>query len=321
LLNNIPLKEKDPGSFSIPCVVGKIGIDKALTDLGASISLMSYSMYARLDLKELKPTRMCIELANKSTKIPMGISKNVIVKIDKFIFLVDFVVQDMEEDQKILIIMERPFLATSHAMIDVFNKKISFKVGNKTITFDIEKSINSSMPEDDTCLSIDMVDASVLDHIQEILFSISLGLFLFEPVVNYQEGDIIYLWGEDNEEIEHNLDELNKSELSSDQDDWEPNDFIKPSLFTASTSEAEAQLPKLKELPSHLEYTFLNDNKEVLVIISSLLSPHEKESILGFLQVTNQKLKEDDVKDESDHNKEQYTFEDDDDDGEFDDLD
>nr|GEU38930.1 hypothetical protein [Tanacetum cinerariifolium] len=88
------------------------------TDLGASISLMPYSMYARLDLGELKPTCMCIELANKSTQYPWGIAENVIVKIDKFIFPVDFVVLDIKEDHKILIILGRPFLATAHAMID-----------------------------------------------------------------------------------------------------------------------------------------------------------------------------------------------------------
>ncbi|GJS05666.1 hypothetical protein Tco_0322174 [Tanacetum coccineum] len=227
LLNKIPLKEKDPGSFTIPCVIGKIGIDKALANLRASISLMPYSMFARLDLGELKHTRMCIELANKSTQCPRGIAEKVIVKIDKFIFPIDFVVLDMEEDQKIPIILERPFLTTAHAMIDIFNKKITFEVGNKTITFDTEKSMKFSTPKDDTCLSIDMVDISILDN-----------------------------------------------------DDWDPNDFIKPTLFAASTSEVEAQLPKLKELPSHLEYALLNDNKKFLVIISSLLSPQEKESLL-----------------------------------------
>ncbi|GJS89762.1 hypothetical protein Tco_0772398 [Tanacetum coccineum] len=227
LLIKIPLKEKDPGSFTIPCVIGKIAMDKPLADLGASISLMPYSMFARLNLGELKPTRMCIELANKSTQYPRGIVKNVIVKIDKFIFPVDFLVLDMEEDHKIPIIMGRPFLATAHAMIDVSNKKISFEVGNETITFDIEKSMKFSTPEDNTCLSIDMVDIAVLDH-----------------------------------------------------DDWEPKNLIKPTLVAASTSEAEAQLPKLKELPSHLEYAFLNDNQEFPVIILSLLSPQEKESLL-----------------------------------------
>ncbi|GKA81122.1 hypothetical protein Tco_0787814 [Tanacetum coccineum] len=142
LLNKIPFKEKDPGSFTIPCVIGKMGIDKALADLGANISLMPYSM---------------------------GIAENVIVKIDKFIFPVDFVVLDMKEDHKILIILGRPFLATTHAMIDVFNKKISFKVGNETIMFDIEKSMKFSTPEDDECLSIDMVDKVVSNLVHEIL--------------------------------------------------------------------------------------------------------------------------------------------------------
>ncbi|GJY94331.1 retrovirus-related pol polyprotein from transposon TNT 1-94 [Tanacetum coccineum] len=126
LLNKIPFKEKDPGSFTIPCVIGKMGIDKALADLGAIISLMPYSMYARLDLGEVKPTHMCIELANNSAQYPRAIAENVIVKIDKFIFLVDFVVLDMKEDHKIPIILGRPFLATAHAMIDVFNKKNIF---------------------------------------------------------------------------------------------------------------------------------------------------------------------------------------------------
>ncbi|GJR03456.1 putative nucleotidyltransferase, ribonuclease H [Tanacetum coccineum] len=244
-LNKIPLKEKDLGSFTITCVIRKIGINKALADLGASISIMPHSMFARLDLGELKPTRMCIELANKSTQYPRGIAKN--VKINKFIFPVDFVVLDMEEDHKIRIILGRPFLATAHTMINVFNKKITFEVGNETITFDIEKSMKFSTLEDDTYLSIDMVDISILDNVQEILPSNTLDSFLFKP------------------------------------DDWQPNDFIKPTLFASSTSEAEEQLPKLKELPSHLEYAFLNDNQEFLVIILSLFSPQEKDLLLQVL--------------------------------------
>ncbi|GKC50312.1 uncharacterized protein Tco_1073057 [Tanacetum coccineum] len=105
LLNKIPLKEKDPGSFTIPCIIGNVSINKALADLGKSISLMPYSMFTRLGLGELKPTCMCIELANKTTQYPRGITDNVIVKIDKFVFPVDFVVLDMEEDHKIPIIL------------------------------------------------------------------------------------------------------------------------------------------------------------------------------------------------------------------------
>ncbi|GJS27084.1 hypothetical protein Tco_0487704 [Tanacetum coccineum] len=279
LLNKIPLKEKDPESFTIPCVIGKIGINKALADLGANISFMPHFMFARLDLGELKPTRMCIELANKSTQYPRRIAEHVIVKIDKFIFPVDFVVLDMEEDHKILIILGRPFLATAHAMIDVFNKKISFKIGNETINFDIEKSMKFSTPEDDTCLSIDMVDVAVTDHVQNILPSYPLDSFLFESIIIYQQSKVVNLWGDEGDKIEHNLDESNTSRLSSNSDNWESNDFTKLTLFTA-TREAEAQIPKLKELPSHLEYAFLDDNQEFPVIISSLLSSQEKESLL-----------------------------------------
>ncbi|GKB81792.1 putative reverse transcriptase domain-containing protein [Tanacetum coccineum] len=148
---------------------GQGEINNALADLGASISLMPYSMFLRLNLGELKPTRMCIELANKSTQIPRGIAENVIVKIDRFVFPVDFMVLDIKEDRKIPIILGRPFLATAHAMIDVFNKKISFEVGDETITFDIEKSMRFPPSDDDTCHSVDMIDLSILDHVQEIL--------------------------------------------------------------------------------------------------------------------------------------------------------
>ncbi|GKD61588.1 hypothetical protein Tco_1299097 [Tanacetum coccineum] len=235
-LNEIPLKEKDPGSFTILCIIGNVGINKALTDLGAIINLIPYSMFTRLGLGELKPTRMCIELANKTTQYPRGIAENVIVKIDKFVFPIDFVVLDMEEDHKIPIILGRPFLATAHAMIDVFNKKIYCKVRNKMVTFDIEKSMKFSSPKEDTCLSIDMVDLTILDHTQEILPSDPLDSFLFKPIINFQEGKIINLWEDDNDEAN----QYANSGLLSNQNDEELTS--KPTLFTANIKEPEKQI-------------------------------------------------------------------------------
>ncbi|GKA87133.1 reverse transcriptase domain-containing protein [Tanacetum coccineum] len=104
---------------------------------------------------------MCIELANKTTQFPKGIVENVVVKIDKFVFPVDFVILDMEENHRIPIILGRPFLATSHAMIDVYNKKISFKVGDEIITFDFEKSMRFPLSDEDTCHSADIIDLSI----------------------------------------------------------------------------------------------------------------------------------------------------------------
>ncbi|GJW82738.1 reverse transcriptase domain-containing protein [Tanacetum coccineum] len=77
--NKVPHKEKDPGGFTIPCVIGQSGITKALDDLGASISLMPYSMFLRLSLGDLKPIQMCIEHANKTTQFPKGIAENIVI--------------------------------------------------------------------------------------------------------------------------------------------------------------------------------------------------------------------------------------------------
>ncbi|GJS91375.1 reverse transcriptase domain-containing protein [Tanacetum coccineum] len=169
ILNKVSPKEKDPGGFTIPCIIGQSGITKALTNLGASISLMLYSMFLRLNLGDLKPTRMCIELPNKTTQFPKEIAENVVVKIDKFVFPVDFVILDMEEDHRIPIILGRPFLATAHAMINVFNKKISFEVWDEIITIDLEKSIRFPSSDEDTCHSADIIDLFVVDNIKEIL--------------------------------------------------------------------------------------------------------------------------------------------------------
>ncbi|GJZ32405.1 reverse transcriptase domain-containing protein [Tanacetum coccineum] len=92
LLNKLPSKEKDPRSFTIPCDIGQLHIDNALTDLGASISLMPYTMYEKLGLGEPKATRMSLELADRSIQYPRGIIENVLIKVDKFVLPIDFVI-------------------------------------------------------------------------------------------------------------------------------------------------------------------------------------------------------------------------------------
>ncbi|XP_076958661.1 uncharacterized protein LOC143634472 [Bidens hawaiensis] len=87
LQNKLPKKMADPGSFTIPCLIGSLSVSNALVDLGASINLMPYSVFAKLDLDEPKPTRMTIQLADRSVKCPRGIVESMLVKIDKFVFL------------------------------------------------------------------------------------------------------------------------------------------------------------------------------------------------------------------------------------------
>ena len=90
------MKYKDPGSPTISVNIGGTCIDKALLDLGASVNLLPYSVYKQLGLGELKPTNITLSLADRSVKIPKGIVEDVLVKVDKFYYRVDFVVLDTE---------------------------------------------------------------------------------------------------------------------------------------------------------------------------------------------------------------------------------
>ncbi|XP_020231419.1 uncharacterized protein LOC109811976 [Cajanus cajan] len=94
----LPTKSKDPGSFTLPVTIGSLAIGKALLDLGASINLMPLSMLQRIGDLEVKPTRMTLQLADRSVKYPHGIVEDVLVKVDRFLFPADFVVMDIEED-------------------------------------------------------------------------------------------------------------------------------------------------------------------------------------------------------------------------------
>nr|GEW92507.1 reverse transcriptase domain-containing protein [Tanacetum cinerariifolium] len=124
LEDSLPPKKKDPGSFTIPCYISNICFEKDLADLGASVSVMHYSTFTNVGLGKLTPTKLIIELADRTIKLPKGIAENVLVGIDKFVFPVDFVVLHMPEDIKAPLILKRLFLSTAHAKIDVFKRKI-----------------------------------------------------------------------------------------------------------------------------------------------------------------------------------------------------
>ncbi|GKB62840.1 reverse transcriptase domain-containing protein [Tanacetum coccineum] len=132
LLNKVLEKLKDPGKFLIPCILQDLEVCNSLADSGASINLMPFSIYEKLGIGSLKPTRMTLELANRSVALPKGITQYVIVRVDKFNFLADFVIVDFEADPKVPIILKRPFLRTLKALVDLYEEKINFK--NKPIS-------------------------------------------------------------------------------------------------------------------------------------------------------------------------------------------
>ena len=136
-----PVKYKDPGSPTISVNIGGNCIDKSLLDLGASVNLLPYSVYKQLGLGELKPANITLSLADRSVKIPKGIVEDVLVKIDKFYYLVDFVVLDTEpianEPNHVPIILGRPFLATTNAIINCRNGVMQLTFGNMTLELNI----------------------------------------------------------------------------------------------------------------------------------------------------------------------------------------
>ena len=104
-----PAKMKDLGSFTLPCSIRGMDIGHALCDLGASINLMPLSIFKKLGIGEARPTTVTLQLVDRSIKHPEGIIEDVLVKEDKFIFPVDFIIPDYEADKEVPIILRRPF--------------------------------------------------------------------------------------------------------------------------------------------------------------------------------------------------------------------
>ena len=114
-------------------------MEKALLDLGVSVNLLPYSVYQQLGLRE--PTSITLSLADRSVKIPRGMVEDVLVQVDKFYHLVDFVVLDTDPVAKgtncVPIILGRPFLATSNAIINCRNGVMQLTFGNMMIELNI----------------------------------------------------------------------------------------------------------------------------------------------------------------------------------------
>ena len=130
----LPVKEPNPRDFLLPCTIGNLKI-LAAADLGASVNLMSFSLFENLNLTNLKETTMILEMAYTTKSRPRGTIENVLVKVGKFLFPADFVIIDMDQRQHNNLILGRPFLETSHAHIKVLEKQISTRGNNRYFQF------------------------------------------------------------------------------------------------------------------------------------------------------------------------------------------
>ncbi|GJV26740.1 reverse transcriptase domain-containing protein [Tanacetum coccineum] len=170
LLKKLPEKLGDPDKFLIPCDFSGMDICHALADLGASTNLMPLSIFKKLSLPELTPTRMTLELADRSITRPKGLAEDVFVKVEKFHFPTDFVVVDFEVDPRVPLILGRSFLRTGRALIDVYGEEITLRVNDEAVTFNLNQTSRYSSTYDDMSVNrIDIIDVASEEYAQEVL--------------------------------------------------------------------------------------------------------------------------------------------------------
>ncbi|GJX44136.1 reverse transcriptase domain-containing protein, partial [Tanacetum coccineum] len=130
---------------------------------------MPLSIWEKISLPELTPTQMILELADRSTTRPVGISEDVFVKVGKFHFPADFVVVDYIVDPRVPLILGRPFLRTARALIDVYGEELTLRVDDEAITFKVGQTSRYSYNDAKSVNRINAIDVSCEDYAQEVL--------------------------------------------------------------------------------------------------------------------------------------------------------
>ncbi|XP_070662192.1 uncharacterized protein [Malus domestica] len=170
LQRKLPIKCKDPGSFTIPCVIGNTRFESAMLYLGASINVMPYSIYASMHLSELKNDGVIIQLAHRSNVYPKGVLEDVLVQVNHLIFPADFYMLEMDESNHsptLPILLGRPFMKTARTKIDVFNGTLTMEFDGEVINFNLSDSMKYPS-ESHSCFSIDVIDPLVQDHLDKL---------------------------------------------------------------------------------------------------------------------------------------------------------
>ncbi|GKE47936.1 reverse transcriptase domain-containing protein, partial [Tanacetum coccineum] len=165
LLKKLPENLGDSGKFLIPCNFPEMDICHALADLGASINLLPLLIWKKLSLPDLTPTRMTLELADRSITRPKGVAEDIFVKVRNFHFPTDFVIFDFKADPRVPLILGRSFLRTSRALIDVYEGNLVLRDGDEQITFLVNDT--SKHPQKHKNESIKMVNNSCKDSFKK----------------------------------------------------------------------------------------------------------------------------------------------------------
>ncbi|XP_070041230.1 uncharacterized protein [Nicotiana tomentosiformis] len=155
-------KLEDPDAFTIPYTIGSAEFEKYLCDLGSSINLMPYSFFNTLGIGQPTPTFMRLQMDDHTMKRPLGVIKNVLVRVYKFILPADFVIVDCQVDYEVPIILGRPFLAMGKALCDVEAEELTFRVGDEKVVFHVCKPMWQPN-RNEVCSFVDLVTNVIVD--------------------------------------------------------------------------------------------------------------------------------------------------------------
>jgi hypothetical protein len=267
--STLPTKMKDPGTPLLSCMIGNTTFNRALLDLGASINLIPTSLLTHFEVGNLKPTKVSLQLADRSVKTPQGVLEDVIVRVKDFYFPVDFIVLDMEvpEDiQNTPIILGRPFLATAKANINCEEGLIELKFGDQKIKIDIFQAQRGP-----TCSLIEEIFS--LDSLDQLVEDTLINSLNLEP--------------------QHSLDsDLTSTEIPNlETEDLPPIPLVSlgsPETFTPAPSDPVPV--ELKPLPDSLKYVFLGPDQTYPVIVNSSLSSDQESRLLSVLRAHRQAI-------------------------------
>nr|GEV43812.1 reverse transcriptase domain-containing protein [Tanacetum cinerariifolium] len=268
----------------------------ALADLGASINLMPLSVWNGLSLLELTLTCMTLELADRSVSKPIGIAKDISVKVGVFHFPADFVVVDFEPDHRVPLILGRCFLKTGRALIDVYKGELTLRIGKEAITYNLDQTVRYSANYDQ--MTANKIDVICEIYSQEVLgFSDVTGSGNPTPyddlIVSTTSptltsfGDSDFLLFEEADAFFGLEDDPNSSKFDPSYYDPEGDILLLESILNTKTVKSSVDEPpevELKDLPPHIEYAFLEGDNKLPVIIAKELGDEEKSTLIKVLK-------------------------------------
>ncbi|XP_042021284.1 uncharacterized protein LOC121768798 isoform X1 [Salvia splendens] len=278
----LPAKMQDPGSFTIECTIGNCFVGNALCDLGASINLMPLSFFNKLNIGKLRSTSITLQMADRSVAYPSGIAEDILVRVNEFIFPVDFVVLDMEEDRIVPLILGRPFLATGKAMIDVSKGELTLRLNDESVTFSIYEALKRHDAEPggslQHCNVVTVMDECVGGVAPTSYLDDQLERCISHSMYSSHSFDVL----DANPELLEFVGALDSAKEIPRS--LRPQFLPLRSGSEDSNKDGENKKLELKPLPLHLRYAFLGGNDTFPVIVSSSLSSFELDKLLRVLR-------------------------------------